>query len=85
MSSTKRRPTRFSSKWPHRALGNSDKASLVFDLNESRLKLPEALPSGAMLKIPQQNAPALAAFALMAVFLVLVGRGWLLRSPRPPA
>ncbi len=66
------------------ALGSGDKASLVFDLNENRLKLPAALPSGAMLKIPQRNAPALVAFALLAVFLVLVGRGWLLRSPRPP-
>ena len=64
------------------SLGSGDKASLLFDLNENRLKLPEALPSEAALKVPQQNAPALAAFALMAVFLLLVGRGWLLRSRR---
>jgi len=68
------------------ALGSGGKASLLFDLNENRLKLPVALPTSAMLKIPQHNAPALVAFLLLAVFLVLVGRGWLLGSrPSPPA
>jgi hypothetical protein len=62
------------------SLGSSDKASLLFDLNESELKLPAVLPQVAMLKIPQWNAPALIGFALLAVFLVLVGKGWLLKS-----
>jgi len=64
------------------ALGSGDKASLLFDLNESHLKLPEALPSGAMLKIPQQNSPALIAFALLALFLVAVGTGWVAKTEK---
>jgi putative OPT family oligopeptide transporter len=61
------------------ALGSGDKASLLFDLNENRLKLPEGLPSGVLLKIPQRNAPALIAFALLAVFLAAVGVGWIMK------
>lgn len=61
-------------------LGSSDQASLLFDLNEERLRLPEALPSDAVLKVPQKNLPALAAFGALAVFLVLVGRGWVLKG-----
>ena len=64
-------------------LGDGSKASLLFDLNETQLKLPEALPREATLKIPQHNAPALVAFALMAAFLLLVGRGWLLKTRQP--
>ena len=55
------------------SLGSADKASLLFDLNESQLNLPESLPPEASLNIPQTNWPALAAFGLLAVFLVLVG------------
>ena len=62
-----------------RALGGADKASLLFDLNEDQLKLPESLPPGVMLKIPQRNAPALVAFALLAVFLAAVGTGWIMQ------
>jgi putative OPT family oligopeptide transporter len=62
------------------SVGSADKASLLFDLNESQLKLPKSLPPDASLKIPQWNAPALVAFGLLAVFLVLVGRGWLLKT-----
>ena len=61
-------------------LGSDNRASLLFDLNENQLRLPKALPPTAKLKIPQENAPALIAFALLAVFLVLVGRGWVLKS-----
>ena len=62
------------------SVGSADKASLLFDLNESQLKLPKSLPPEASLKIPQWNAPALVAFGLLALFLVLVGRGWLLKT-----
>jgi putative OPT family oligopeptide transporter len=62
------------------AIGSPDKASLLYNLNEAKLKLPESLPPDATLKIPQTNWPALIAFGLMAVFLVSVGRGWLLKT-----
>ena len=62
------------------AVANADKASLLFNLNETQLQLPKALPADASLKLPQKNWPALAAFGLLAVFLVLVGRGWLLKT-----
>jgi putative OPT family oligopeptide transporter len=61
-------------------LGNPDKAPLLYNLNEAKLKLPESLPSDAMLRVPQTNWPALVAFGLLAVFLVSVGRGWLLKT-----
>jgi hypothetical protein len=44
------------------------------------VKLPEALPVDVALKIPQKNLPALVAFGLLAAFLVLVGRGWVLKG-----
>jgi putative OPT family oligopeptide transporter len=66
------------------SVGSADKASLLFDLNDDQLKLPKSLPPEAALKIPQWNAPALIAFVLLAVFLVLVGRGWLLKTKGPP-
>jgi acyl-CoA reductase-like NAD-dependent aldehyde dehydrogenase len=66
------------------ALGSGDKASLLFDLNENRLKLPEGLPSGVLLKIPQRNAPALIAFALLAALLAAVGVGWIMKPSENP-
>ncbi len=63
------------------ALGDEDKASLLFDLNESQLKLPDRLPNVANLKIPQRNLPAIVVFALLAVFLAAVGKGWVLKQP----
>jgi hypothetical protein len=62
-------------------LGNADKASSLLDLNSATLKLPDRLPAGALLKLPQRNSPAMAAFLLLCVVLVLVGSGWLLASP----
>ena len=53
-------------------LGGQDQAALIFDLNEERLALPDRLPAGAELKIPQRNWPSLAAFAGLAVALLLV-------------
>ncbi len=61
------------------ALHSTDKASLLFDLNEDRLKLSESLPPGVRLKIPQRNAPAHVAFVLLAAFLAAVGTGWIMR------
>ncbi len=70
----------FLSEVAKQSLGSADKASLLFDLNDKKLKLPKSLPPEASLKIPQSNAPALVAFSLIAVFLILVGRGWLLKT-----
>jgi putative OPT family oligopeptide transporter len=64
-----------------RTLGRADKATLLYELNKPHLKLPAGLPAGATLKIPQGNAGALAAFAVLCVLLLLVGVGWLLASP----
>jgi putative OPT family oligopeptide transporter len=62
-------------------LGSADKAQLLFDDNKDRLKLPERLPAGAAVKVPQGNTLALVAFGVLMVFLVLVGMGWLLATP----
>jgi hypothetical protein len=62
------------------ALGSADKASLLFDLNADQIKLPEILPVGATLKLPQRTLSAVAAFASLAVLLTLVGAGWLMQS-----
>jgi putative OPT family oligopeptide transporter len=62
-------------------LGSADKATLIFDLNKDQLKPPGTLPTGTELKLPQHNTPALLIFALVLVFLALVGLGWLLPAP----
>jgi putative OPT family oligopeptide transporter len=64
------------------ALGSSDKARLLFQDNSDRLSLPERLPAGVSVKVPQTNVPALIAFGMLVLFLVLVGLGILLRSPK---
>lgn len=61
--------------------GSIDRAGLLFDLNQKQLKLPDHLPVGAALALPQRNLPAVAAFSLLTGLLVLVGLGWLLRTP----
>jgi putative OPT family oligopeptide transporter len=61
-------------------LGTADKAESLLDLNKDTLKVPEKLPAGARLKVPQRNWPALAAFGVLVVFLVLVGMGLLFRA-----
>jgi len=75
-------------------LGSADEAQALYERNKKVLKLPdkspegiarlepaENLPAGAKLKIPQQGWPAAVAFALLVVFLGVVGAGWLLKSP----
>ncbi|HJT76347.1 MAG TPA: oligopeptide transporter, OPT family [Gemmataceae bacterium] len=66
-----------------KVLGSEDKAQSLLDLNKGTLKLPQELPAGARLKVPQGNWPALAAFGVLVVFLVLVGAGLLFRGPPP--
>ena len=64
------------------ALGSGDKASLLFDLNESQLKLPESLPADAMLKIPQEpRRPH--HLCVAGCFLVVVGGDGSLNRQRP--
>jgi hypothetical protein len=81
----------FLGHYANQLLGSADKAPLIFDLNEDQLKAPTALPAGTKMKLPQHNAPALLLFAVLMVFLTLVGLGWLLQSSpaekgdRPPA
>jgi putative OPT family oligopeptide transporter len=64
--------------------GGQENAPSLLDLNKSRLKLPDRLPVGTALKIPQRNAPALAAFAVLAVVLTLVGLGWIMKDKQTP-
>ncbi len=59
--------------------GNAEKAQLLYDDNKDSLKLPAELPAGAALKIPQGNEPALIAFGVLTLFLILVSVGILLR------
>jgi putative OPT family oligopeptide transporter len=81
-------------QFAQRVLGSEDKAASLLD-NNSSLKLPEKLPAGAVLKVPQRDLTALLASGALVVFLALVGLGLFLRSPtaaappgvngRPPA
>ena len=57
-------------------LGGAGNAEMLLDLNRQKLKLPERLPLGAELKLPQKNWPATTAFLALAVVLTLVGLGW---------
>lgn len=61
--------------------GRERKARKVFDKNKDTLKLPEALPAGAELNLPQTDWPAWMAFAALAVFLFAVGAGKLFSPP----
>jgi putative OPT family oligopeptide transporter len=53
-------------------LGNSAKARLLFDLNAEQVQAPKTLPAGAVLRLPQRNAPSLIAFAILALILFAV-------------
>ena len=64
-------------------LGSREKARLLFEDNRDRLTLPPRLPAGASLRVPQTNPPALIAFGVLVFFLILVGLGIILRSPKP--
>lgn len=61
--------------------GRERKARKIFDKNQDTLKLPEAIPTGTQLKLPQSDWPAWVFFALLGVFLLLVGMGRVLGPP----
>jgi putative OPT family oligopeptide transporter len=56
-----------------KALGSADKAQRLYDLNEDELKPEVQLPGGTQLRLPQWTSPAVVAFGLLTLFLVLVG------------
>jgi hypothetical protein len=61
--------------------GDEDKAAAIFENNKDRLKLPEKLPKGAAIKLPQRDLTALIASGFMVLFLLLVGLGVFLKMP----
>ena len=57
-------------------LGSPDKAAELLELNADRLRVtPDTL-----VRMPQHNLPAMAAFSLLALFLAAVGVGWLFKE-----
>jgi putative OPT family oligopeptide transporter len=60
------------------SLGSERRAALLQTLNAEKLamKLPEQLPVGAKISLPQGNSPALVLFSMLAVLMFLVGAGW---------
>lgn len=63
------------------AVGDPEKAQKLFELNRDALTPKVILPKGAELKVPQKNTPAVVAFLLLTLFLLLVGLGWILKTP----
>jgi putative OPT family oligopeptide transporter len=61
-------------------LGSEDKAALLFELNTDRLRLPQGLPLGVEMRLPQKNYPSLIAFAVLALILMSVGFGWIFKT-----
>jgi len=62
-------------------LGKALRAPLLYDLNAEKLKMPETLPRGTRLRLPQREWPALAAFSLLVLVLTLVGLGrWMITT-----
>jgi putative OPT family oligopeptide transporter len=64
-----------------KVIGTSDKAQRLLDLNKDKLKLPESLPSGTQIKLPQKTMPAVYAFGALIVLLLLVGMGLIMKAP----
>ena len=64
------------------AEGSEQRAALLQTLNADKLKLklPEQLPVGAEIALPQRNSPALILFSVLAGLLLAVGAGWWLRG-----
>ncbi len=67
-------------KFAESVLGSQDKAALLFELNTDRLMLPQGLPAGAEVRLPQENYPSLVAFAILAAILMMVGFGWIFKT-----
>ena len=63
-----------------RSRGLRAAAALLQTLNADKLKLPEQLPVGAEIALPQRNSPALILFSILAGLLLAVGAGWWLRG-----
>jgi hypothetical protein len=70
-------------------LGDREKALSIYTVNDKDLKLPEKLPSGAILKIPQTNTPAILVSAGLLLILLVVGFGFFFKTgptaPQPTA
>jgi putative OPT family oligopeptide transporter len=64
-----------------KVLGSPDKAATLFDNNKDRLKLPDNLPAGAQLRVPQRDLTALIAAGAMVLFLLMAGLGVFLKTP----
>jgi hypothetical protein len=63
------------------ALDTSASGSELYELNKKELEPPVMLPAGTKLKLPQHVWPAIVAFGLLTLLLVLVGMGYLFRVP----
>jgi putative OPT family oligopeptide transporter len=62
--------------------GSVQRAALLQTLNSETLKLPEQLPVGTEIALPQWNSPALLLFTALSVVLLAIGAGWWLRGDR---
>jgi putative OPT family oligopeptide transporter len=62
-------------------LGAKEKAATLLDLNSDRLGHPRGLPAGVEMRLPQRNYPSLIAFGVLALVLMVVGLGWIFKSP----
>jgi hypothetical protein len=62
-------------------MGRSYKAQALFKGNPGKLQMPAQLPAEAALVVPSPDWPAIVVFALLIVFLLIVGAGYLFRPP----
>ncbi|MBY0230516.1 MAG: oligopeptide transporter, OPT family [Gemmataceae bacterium] len=62
-------------------LGRTHRAKELWSKNKAKLPLPKTLPAGAELHVPKTGWPAFGVFGLLIAFLVVVGMGFLFRSP----
>lgn len=62
------------------ALGKAEKAQKLYELNQDELTPKVTLPAGTQIKVPQRIMPAVIAFALLVLFLLVVGLGWFLKA-----
>ncbi len=61
-------------------LQSEDKSHRLLQLNEAAVPLPDHLPPGVKVRLPQQTWPAVAAFTVLAACLLVVGLGLVLSS-----
>ena len=61
-------------------LGKAGEASRLLDLNDKTISLPNRLPDGTALKVPQRNWPAIAIFSMLSILLLFIG----VRNVRKP-